>query len=235
MKNILLSFLFTSLFVVAGETAPAPDGYREYMPGGTNDAQINGTIGFSGTISLDTTSAGTATEVTGWHFAGTAGSPYVSVATGDFSPVLGMSTTFATPWHFAMPVGPTIPSFWSVGTFTFDLMTSTIVSQGIDQNGNGYVHAVGQGILHGVGFDATPWTWSFTTQDPAAGGVFSFSASGTAVPEPSTGALIAAGALLVGIASRIGSRKRASDNEYESFCSALVGAYRNRKERNRKE
>jgi hypothetical protein len=46
----------------------------------------------------------------------------------------------------------------------------------------------GTGILSGNGFDPTPGTWSFTSQSPDAGGVFSFSASGgfQAVPEGGT-------------------------------------------------
>jgi hypothetical protein len=84
---------------------------------------------------------------------------------------------------------------------------SVITSQGIDPNGNGFVFVSGAGILHGVGFDDTPGTWSFTTQDPSAGGVFSFSAAGAAIPEPSTAALMAVGALLTGASFRVRSSK----------------------------
>ncbi len=191
MKAARYLFVVTLLFLIAGARL--------------NAAPISGTIGFGGTVSLDTSSAGNATQVVGWHFVGNTGSPIVSFASGDFASTVGMSAAFAAPWTFNMPSGPTIPSFWSVGSFTFDLMTSVIVSQGYT-NGNGYVSVTGTGVFHGAGFDDTPGLWSFTTQDPPAGGVFSFSAS-DAVPEPSTTALITAGAMLVGVALRIRSRK----------------------------
>ena len=193
IRATVLSFASAVLFFTAGSTLQA--------------AQINGNIAFAGTVSLDTSSAATATEVTAWHFAGNVGNPYVADASGDFTPTIGMSVTFAAPWFFDMPAGPPIVSFWSVGAFTFDLQMSVIVSQGIDPNGNGFVIATGTGIFHGVGFDNTPGTWSFNTQDPPAGGVFSFSASGAVIPEPSTTALIAVGALLAGAAFRVLSSK----------------------------
>ena len=166
-------------------------------------ADINGSIGFAGTVSLNTSSAATATAVTGWHFAGTTGSPYVAAADGDFAGALGMSATFAAPWSFNS--GP-LSTFWTVDGFTFDLLSSSITSQGVGQNGNGFVIVNGMGTVSGNGFTPTPGTWSFTTQDPSAGAVFSFSAS-DAVPEPSIGALIAGGGLLLGAALRARSRK----------------------------
>jgi hypothetical protein len=196
MKAAKSSFLIVILFLVASMTVRA--------------AQINGTIGFSGTVSLDTSSAGTATQVTGWHLAGSSGTPFVSLATGDFAPALGLSATFVAPWTFNMPGGPPILSFWSAGSFSFDLLTSVVTSQGFDTSGHGYIFVSGNGIFHGAGFDSTPGTWSFTTQDPSAGGVFSLSASGAAIPEPSIGVLITLGALLLAAGACTASRKRAA-------------------------
>ena len=84
----------------------------------------------------------------------------------------------AQPWIFN-PSTPT-PGLWSVGGFTFDLLSSTIITQ------NPFVLAItGTGIVSGNGFDATQMDWAFTTQ--SSGGrthlVFSFSANGTAVPD----------------------------------------------------
>jgi hypothetical protein len=159
---------------------------------------IDGNIAFAGAVNLDTSSAGTATAVTAWHFVGNMGDPYVAGASGDFSGTLGMSAIFAAPWSFNS--GP-VSSFWTVGGFTFDLTSSAITTQGFDTHGNGYVVVNGIGVASGNGFTPTPGTWAFTTQDPSAGAVFSFSSS-DAVPEPATGALIAAGTLLIGVASR---------------------------------
>jgi hypothetical protein len=84
----------------------------------------------------------------------------------------------ATPWIFN-PSTPT-PGLWSVGGFTFDLLSSTIVTQNA-----GLLAITGTGIVRGNGFDPTAMDWSFTTQ--SSGGrtraVFSFSANGAAVPD----------------------------------------------------
>ena len=77
------------------------------------------------------------------------------------------------PWTF----GSGQPALWSVGGFTFDLTTSTITHQG-----NGFLTVSGTGTISGNGFTATPGTWRFSTQNPSANGVFSFSASTTATP-----------------------------------------------------
>jgi hypothetical protein len=117
-----------------------------------------------------------------------------------------MSAVFTAPWHFAIPPGPPIPNFWSVGGFHFDLMTSAVILQGFDDNGNGYLDVAGTGTAYGNGFTPTSGVWRFTTKDPSAQGVFSFSAADQ-VPEPSTEALLAAGGLLIAAAFRARSRK----------------------------
>jgi hypothetical protein len=60
-----------------------------------------------------------------------------------------------------------------VDGFSYDLDTSTVVLQNAD-----FLIITGTGTIMGNGFDATPGTWSFTSQSPDANGVFSFSASG---------------------------------------------------------
>lgn len=161
---------------------------------------INGNITFAGSLTLDTGSAGTATAVTAWD------NTSVISADGDYSPTVGMSAVFTAPWQFAIPPGPPIINFWSVGGFTFDLVTSTVIAQGFDNNGNGYVAVVGTGIASGNGFNPTSGIWRFTTQDPSAQGIFSFSAA-DGVPEPSTVALLVVGGLLIAAGLRARSRK----------------------------
>jgi hypothetical protein len=75
------------------------------------------------------------------------------------------------PWTF----GSGLPALWSVGGFTYNLTTSTITQQG-----NGFLSVSGTGTISGNNFAPTPGTWRFSTQNPAANGVFSFSASTTA-------------------------------------------------------
>jgi hypothetical protein len=149
--------------------------------------QINGAITFGfGTVELDTASAGTATAVTAWHGAGGIGNPLVLSSDGDFAAFAppGIDVIFAALWNFTS--GP-VPGFWSAGGFTFNLTESHIFSQG------GFPASVavdGTGFITGNGFDPTFGTWSFSTQDPSAGGLFSFSAGASAVPEPATVALL---------------------------------------------
>jgi hypothetical protein len=145
---------------------------------------IVGHITFAGTVTLNTGSAGTATAVVagGWHGTNGTGLPDVMSRDGDFATFVanGAPVTFtALQWNFNSGA---VPSFWAVGGFTFDLTSSIIVFQG----GNpASVVVNGSGFISGNGFSSTFGTWSFSTQDPAAGTppVFSFSASSGTVPD----------------------------------------------------
>ena len=132
-------------------------------------AQITGEITFTGSVNLNTASAGTATAVTGWHGFGGVGNPLVVDASGDFAPYVifyplpGYTTgIFQAPWFFNS--GP-VPAFWTAGGFTFDLTSSAIISQGGIPPG---VVVTGSGFISGNGFDITPGVWGFSTQDPSA-------------------------------------------------------------------
>jgi len=150
---------------------------------------VNGTIGFTGQAMYDTGSAGTATQVSSWSSAGVLGTDGVFTAIPNFT-----SVTFAAPWTFNS--GP-VATFWTVTsggqTFTFDLVSSYIASQG-----GGAIAVKGTGFVTGTGttaYQSTALDWSFTSQDPKAGAAgWTFSASSSSVPEPST---IVAGALLL--------------------------------------
>ena len=90
---------------------------------------------------------------------------------------VGDTVAMTAPWNFNSGL---LPALWSVGNFTFDLTASSIVQQG-----NGFLSVSGTGTITGNGFDPTPGSWRFTTQNPPANGVFSFSASTTASqPQP---------------------------------------------------
>jgi hypothetical protein len=129
-------------------------------------AMINGAITFSGGAVFDTSSLATATRVN--TFTDVA----VTSRDGDFASTVsvGDSVTMAMPYIF-MPSTAT-PSLWSVGGFTYDLASSTVVLQNAD-----FLVISGTGTVSGNGFDATTGTWSFTAQSPDANGVFSFSAA----------------------------------------------------------
>ncbi|MBA3833760.1 MAG: hypothetical protein H0X34_18075 [Chthoniobacterales bacterium] len=137
-------------------------------------AMVNGVVTFAGGAIFDTMDLATATQVTAFT------DVTVQSRDGDFASFVnvGDAVTMATTYTF-VPSTPT-PGLWSVGGFTFDLANSVVELQ----NSN-FLLITGSGTISGNGFDATPGMWSFTSQSPAAGGIFSFSAvtSGTGVPE----------------------------------------------------
>ena len=135
-------------------------------------APITGSITIKGGAHLDSTSANTATQVTGW-LNGSGAKPTVASRSGNFTGFVstGAAVTMAAPWNF----GSGLPNLWSVGGFTFNLTTSSITMQG-----SGFLSVSGTGTITRTGFAPTPGNWKFSTQNPHANGVFSFSASTTA-------------------------------------------------------
>jgi type IV secretory pathway VirB2 component (pilin) len=143
------------------------------LPPVTNLATtIQGSITFSGGCTLDTGNANTAHSVTSWV------NTVVQSVSGDFDTFINPldAATFSAPWIFD-PSTPT-PALWSVGGFTFDLLSSTIVVRG-----GGFLSVSGTGTISGNGFDPTFGTWNFSTQNPGSNGLFSFSAASQAVPD----------------------------------------------------
>ena len=138
-------------------------------------APITGSITIKGGAHLDSTSANTATKVTGW-LNGSGAKPTVASRSGSFTAYVGVqdTVTMTAPWNFN---SGSLLGLWSVGNFTFDLTASSIIQQG-----NGFLSVRGTGTITGNGFTATSGTWRFSTQNPSANGVFSFSASTTATP-----------------------------------------------------
>jgi len=131
---------------------------------------ITGAITFAGGATLDSVTVNTATQVTGWV------DPTVQSVSGSFAGVgVGDSVMFIASWSFNS--GP-IALFWQVDGFTFNLIASHIVSQG-----GGFLNVSGTGTITGPGFDATFGTWTFTSQDDGAGGVFSWSGGSQSLPD----------------------------------------------------
>lgn len=147
--------------------------------------QIDGAITFSGGAVFDTSSLASATRVDSFS------NVKVSSRDGDFASfvTVGDSVAMATPYIFS-PSTPT-PGLWSVGGFTFDLTSSTVVFQDAS-----FLGIIGTGTISGNGFDPTPGTWTFSSQSPSAGGVFSFSSgSASRVPETGTTLILLLGGL----------------------------------------
>jgi hypothetical protein len=130
---------------------------------------INGSIGFTGSASLNTGSAGTATAVNAWNAT-------VSEGTGSFASLSpGTPVAMVAPWYFYTYTP--IPSFWSVGGFQFELASSVILSQGSGPV-FGFVSVSGTGIVSAHGYTPTAFSWSFACQDPSISpGLWVFSAS----------------------------------------------------------
>lgn len=119
-------------------------------------ATITGDITFGGVVTFDTTSLSLAKQVSTWNLA------IVTSDSGDFSSIPVLSSVTISPWIFN-PSTPTSP-LWSVGGFSFDLISSTIVTQT-----NFFLNVTGIGTLSGAGFDTTPGTWSFTVSNALGG------------------------------------------------------------------
>ena len=160
--------------------------------------QVQGVINFNGVAQFNTHSPLTATAVDQW-FTGVVGGigqnpGFVNVSgpnTGDFVGLEGSMAAMAHPWTFGVTVGGPQPALWSVGGFTFDLLSSTVdfrSARGIIINGTGTVS--------GNGFDPTPMEWSFSSQNAGGHTHLAFSFSANAQSTPDGGAAVA----LLGIA-----------------------------------
>jgi hypothetical protein len=142
---------------------------------------IQGEIQFIGTVEFNTTNLDTATQVTTWFDAfGNAGHTTIGFGnTGDFAGITpGTQVNMAQPWIFN-PSTPT-PNFWSVGGFTFNLLSSTIITQT-----KSFLNIEGTGIVSGNGFTPTVADFAFSVQNAGGGHhvSFTFSANETEVPD----------------------------------------------------
>ena len=167
------------------------------MGGIAQAVSISGNITFAGGIELNTSSAGSATEVLAFTGPGGSGLPTVISSDGSFSSIApGTTATFASDWFFNSGA---VNSLWSVGGFTFNLTSSHIVFQG---GSPAIVGVDGIGAVMGNGQSPEAMTWSFSTSDPGAAGtdgklIFSFEVaggttggSGGTVPDGGTTAML---------------------------------------------
>ena len=187
MKNVWLSVTVAVALIGVATTVQA-------IP-------ITGAVTFAGGALLNTASAGTATMVTGWNGGvGGPANPFTISSSGN------LATAALTPVAFTAPMlfnNPGQLSLWSYvssisgTTFTFNLIASSIFSQGagtVSVVGTGTIVASGAGS---AGLSATPGTWTFTTSDPGTGTgpTFSFQAATGAIPDGGTTVLLLGAAL----------------------------------------
>jgi hypothetical protein len=161
---------------------------------------ITGAVTFGGTITLanaanvPVSDVALAAKVSGWFGLGGVGSPFVASSGGSLAATPGAAVVFATPWAFG-----TQAALWSYvalngDTYTFSL---TSITSGPSVSGSPSTLTVtGLGSISvtagpSLGFTTTPATWAFSTQNPQAGGVFSFSAaSDTTLPDGASTAML---------------------------------------------
>ena len=162
--------------------------------------QITGTIRFVGGVHLDNNHLASATTVVTWFdLAQNPGHANVLTADGSFSGIApGTQSDMFNGWVFNPSTNT--PGLWSVGGFTFDLASATIVSQS-----NNFLNVLGQGTISGNGFDPTAGTWSFTI-DNSNGRPrvrFGFAAESSALPDGGTTVMLLGAAIgSLGIARR---------------------------------
>lgn len=122
--------------------------------------------------------------------------PQANNSSGSFVSVpSGQSVDFAQPWTFT-PSVPTTP-LWSIsgfGNFSFAAETTVVSFQPTDGS---FLFITVTGTLTGDGYSPTPAVWNFTTQGGSTDGKFSWSATTTAVPEPSAAGSLALAASLI--------------------------------------
>jgi len=167
---------------------------------------ISGTISFTGGADLNAALI-TATAYTGFFGSGGA-SPVVlgGSQTGSYAGVA--ASTPVTFYSFTfLPFTTSPQTLWSFtsGATTYSFKATSLTE--IDQPG--YLNLQGIGTASITGFADTPATWSFTDTGIGAGPGFSFGASITATPEPSTVSLLAV-LPLIGLAFRVAAKRKSS-------------------------
>jgi hypothetical protein len=96
---------------------------------------------------------------------------------------------------------PTLPlvGFQVIGAPAFNFTLNNIIA--LQQSNLGII-LFGSGVMTLAGYDATPGVFAFSTQDPGGSGLFSFSATDIAVPEPGSMVLLGTGLLGLAAAAR---------------------------------
>lgn len=171
IKNIALTLAAAGLTAITAQAAP-----------------IVGQITISGGADLNSNNLGLATQVDAWV------TPTVDSFDGSFVGFVALNdpVTMTAPWTFASGAHA---GLWSVGGFTFDLISSAVSFQS-----GTFLAVSGTGTISGNGYDPTVGTFNFTTQEPDASGIFSFSAANGFAGVPDGGStLVLFGSVIVGL------------------------------------
>ena len=142
-------------------------------------ATITGDITFTGKATLD---APAATAVSIVSYSGMS----VDDSSGDYASVVS-NPTF-TGFTFS-PAGPVSGTLWEVDGFTFTLTSVTEVSRKAVPGGATELSIYGLGTVSKSGFDTTPSSFTFSFLGSKKSTI-TFGAYTTAVPEPTSWALV---------------------------------------------
>lgn len=134
---------------------------------------VVGNLNFLGVAQVNDSDLMAATQVKSLTaFAGTSDGSFSAIA---FATPIVFAISPSAPWSFNSGA---VANFWCVGGFTFDLISSSVVTQ--DAN---FLNIVGSGTVKNSGYEDTLGTWSFTIPGRSANGSFSFAAASSSVPD----------------------------------------------------